>query len=110
MQGFDFRHFVDTFDFDQLMRFFSSEAYMNVIHAPVFIGVAVVFLGLIAFEKTRAFGTKALVYTVVLLIYGTGAVVLKNSRITDIGPFLLMLTLSLAAVGYVIFTRLILHK
>ncbi len=110
MQGIDFRQFVDSFDFDQLMRFFSSEAYMDVIKNHVFIVVAAVYLALIAYHKTRGFGTKALAYTVVFLIYGTAAVVIKNSHITDLGPFLLLLVLSLAAAVYVIFTRLILNK
>ncbi len=110
MQGIDFRHFVDSFDFDQLMRFFTSEAYKDVIHSHVFIVVAAVYLALIAYHKTRGFGTKALVYTVVLLVYGTGVVVIKNSRITDIGPFLLLLGLSLSAAVYAIFTRLVLNK
>jgi intracellular septation protein A len=110
MQGFDFRQFVDSFDFDQLMVFFSSKAYMDVIHNHVFIVVAAVYLALIAYRKTRSFGTKALVYSVVFLIYGTAAVVIKNSRLTDIGPFLLLLVLSLAAAGYAIFTRLVLNK
>lgn len=110
MQGFDFRHFVDSFDFDQLMLFFTSAAYMDVVKNHVFIVVAAVYLALIAWQKTRSFGTRALTYTVLFLMYGTAAVVIKNSRITDIGPFLLLLLLSLGTAGYLIFTRLVLNK
>jgi hypothetical protein len=110
MEGFDLKYFVGTFNFDQLMALFTSGEYQVIFHNRIVIGVGVLLLALIAYPKSRDLGTTALVYTLVGIIYGVGGVVLKNSAITDIGPFLLLITLALGAIGYVIFKKLLLAR
>jgi intracellular septation protein A len=100
MEGFDLRHFVDTFNFEQLMLFFTSGQYQEVLHSKILLGVGLTFAALIAIPKTRALGTMALFYAAVGLVYGVGGVVIKNSNVSEIGPFLLMLSLALSLVGY----------
>ncbi|MBI5179390.1 MAG: hypothetical protein HZA04_09065 [Nitrospinae bacterium] len=107
MEGFDLKQFIDTFNFEQLIAFFQTGQYMALLHNPLVVAVGVVFIALIAYPKTRDVATIALGWTVVALVYGVGGVVLRNSNISEIGPFLLMMGLALGAVGYVLWTKLL---
>lgn len=107
MEGFDFRHFLDTFNFDQLMAFITSGQYQAIYQNKIVLGVGAALLLLVAIPKYREAGTQILTYVLVGIVYFVGGVVLKNSPITDIGPFLLLITLALGAIGYTIVTKLL---
>ncbi|MBI3795174.1 MAG: hypothetical protein HY280_10695 [Nitrospinae bacterium] len=109
MDGFSFKLFWDTFDFEALMRFF-NDGWKDFIHSKIFIGVAVLGVVLVAYNKTRDAATMVVSRGAVIIVYGVGAVVLKNSIITQPGPFMLALALALAAIGYTIWTKLLLNR
>jgi hypothetical protein len=107
VEGFDFKRFIDTFNFEQLMDFFQTGQYHALLNNKLVWGVGAVFLALIAYPKTRELGTVGIFWTLLAIVYGVGGIVLKNSVISQPGPFILALTLALGAVGYVIWTKLI---
>ncbi len=107
MEGFDLKTFLDTFDFAALMQFFQTGQYMQVLENPVVIGVVALVLVLIAVPKTRDFGTMLAGYGAIGLIYGVGGIVLKNSVISQPGPFILMAILAFAAVGWFIWKNIL---
>ena len=107
MEGFDLKSFLDTFDFDALMRFFQNGEYMQLLHNPVVLGIGALVLLLIAIPKTRDFGTMLVGYGAIGLLYGVGGIVLKNSVISQPGPFILMAILAFGAVGWFIWNNIL---
>lgn len=107
MEGFDFSSFLNTFDFAALMRFFQTGQYMQLLQNPVVLGVGGLLLLLIAIPKTRELGTMLVGYGAVGLIYGVGGIVLKNSVISQPGPFILMAILAFGAVGWFIWNNIL---
>ena len=107
MESFDFNTFINTFDFDALMRFFQTRQYMALAVNPVVLGVAALVLVLTAVPKTRDFGTMLITYGAVGLIYGVGGIVLKNSVISQPGPFILLAILAFGAIGYFIWSNIL---
>ncbi len=107
MQGFDFNTFWNTFDFNALMVFFNAGQYMQLLMNPLVLGGIALLLVLIALPKTREVATSAAGYLLVGLVYGVGGVVLKNSVISQPGPFIIFVILFFGAIGYVIWTKLL---
>lgn len=107
MEGFDLKSFLDTFDFAALMQFFETGQYMHLLLNPVVLGVGGLLLLLIAIPKTREFGTMIAGYGAIGLIYGVGGIVLKNSVISQPGPFILMAILAFGAIGWFIWNNIL---
>ncbi len=107
MESFDFKHFVDTLNFDQLLAYFQSGQYTELLDNKLVWLFAGLFAGLIAYPKTREVGTMALGWTLVGIVYGVGGLALKNSVISQPGPFILALSLAMGAAGYFIWTKLL---
>lgn len=107
MEGFDLSSFLNTFDFAALMQFFQAGQYMQLLQNPVVLGIGGLLLLLIAIPKTREFGTMLVGYGAIGLIYGVGGIVLKNSVISQPGPFILMAILAFGAVGWFIWNNIL---
>lgn len=107
MDGFNFGSFLNTFDFAALMRFFQDGEYMQLLHNPIVLGIGGLLLLLIAVPKTREFGTMLVGYGAIGLVYGVGGIVLKNSVISQPGPFILMAILAFGAVGWFIWNNIL---
>ncbi len=107
MEGLDLRTFLNTFDFAALMQFLQTGQYMQLLQNPVVLGVGGLLLALIAIPKTREFGTMLAGYGAIGLIYGVGGIVLKNSVISQPGPFILMAILAFGAVGWFIWKNIL---
>ncbi len=107
MEGLDLRTFINTFDFAALMQFLQTGQYMQLLQNPVVLGVGGLLLALIAIPKTREFGTMLAGYGAIGLIYGVGGIVLKNSVISQPGPFILMAILAFGAVGWFIWKNIL---
>lgn len=107
MEGLDLRTFLNTFDFAALMQFLQTGQYMQLLQNPVVLGVGGLLLALIAIPKTREFGTMLAGYGAIGLLYGVGGIVLKNSVISQPGPFILMAILAFGAVGWFIWKNIL---
>lgn len=107
MEGFDLSSFLNTFDFAALMQFFQTGQYMQLLQNPVVLGIGGLLLLLIAIPKTREFGTMLVSYGLIGLIYGVGGIVLKNSVISQPGPFILMAILAFGAIGWFIWKNIL---
>lgn len=95
-------HFIDTFDFDDLMDVLSSIHPSALATDIGFIVPAVIFLGLLIYPKTRdetLYLFQILVSAAYLVVT---LVVLRNSDLGDIGPFAMFLILILVGVGFFI--------
>lgn len=107
MAGFDFNTFLNTFDFAALMRFFETRQYMELIQNPLVLGVGALLVALIAIPKTRELGTMLVTYGAIGTVYGVGGIVLKNSVISQPGPFILLALLAFGAIGYFIWSNIL---
>lgn len=100
MYGFDIKNFVDNYNFESLTNSFLSGTWSWFLMWEPFWALAAVLIILVTIPKTREKGTKALIYAVVGGVYFVGGVTVKNSTISELGPFLLTLTLVMAIIGY----------
>lgn len=95
-------HFVDTFDFDELMEML-SKIHPSALATDIgFIVPAVIFLGLLIYPKTRdetLYLSQILISAVYVVVT---LVVLRNSNLGDIGPFAMFLVMILVGVGFFI--------
>jgi len=102
-----FQEFLKTFDFNDLADLYMSGRLQEYLFSGVSLGIIALFVALIALRQTRNIGTKGAKWVLIILIYGTCGVALKNSNISEIGPFVMAITMFLSIVGYFIWTRLI---
>jgi len=102
-----FRQFWETFDFNDLADLALSGRLQEYLLSGTSFGIIAMFALLIAIRPTRYIGTQGAKWTLGVLVYGTSGVALKNSDISQVGPFVLALALGLSIVGYFIWTRLI---
>ncbi len=107
MEGFNLNSFLNTFDFAALMQFFQTRQYMLLIQNPVVLGALGLLLLLIAIPKTRELGATLATYGAIGLVYGVGGIVLKNSVISQPGPFILLAILAFMAIGYFIWANIL---
>jgi hypothetical protein len=107
MERFNFRTFVDTFNFDQLEQFVMGLDWRVVLHNRAVLAVGLIFILLFTFQKTRGLAVLSLTWGTVTVVYGICGIALKNSVITQPGPFVLAMTLSIAGVGYFVWVGLL---
>ena len=85
--------FINTFDFDALMDFLIGGGIEELAVKPVFIGVVALAIILMAIPVTREVSTIVVKYICIFIYLFTCGVALKNSNITEVGPFILLVVL-----------------
>lgn len=105
MMEVDWANFWNSFDFDAAVEVFTSGSW-RLIFGDNFVRAAIALLvASIAYEKTRGSGIKAAMWIPVGLFYAVGGVILKNSTISEVGPFVLLAGMFMFAAGYFVATN-----
>lgn len=107
MDGFDFHQFLNTFDFDALSAIFTEGTWKLILQNKAVWAGGALLLVLIGIPKTRDFGSTLAGWGLVGGVYFVCGVAIKNSVISKPGPFVLLMTLTLGAIGYIIWTKLL---
>ena len=100
-------NFIDTFDFDELLELISGIDPVSLYTSPSFIVPAVILIGLLGYEKTQSETLFVLQYVLTLVYLVIALVVLKNSDLSDVGPFMMFLGVFLIGVGIFIKNHLL---
>ena len=103
----DWSAFLSSFDFDALMAAFSDGSWKWMLEDKVIWTVMGILFIMIAFKNTRSLATFAITWGSIGIVYAVGGVVLKNSVISEPGPFIILALLFFGFVGYIVWTRLI---
>ncbi len=107
-----FLDFVDKFDFKGLVQLLNTGEweFINVgtiVTSYVFIGVVVVIIALTFSKKTKSLGKMLAFWLPVAVFYFAGGVVLKNSVISQVGPFILAMLMGCGVFGYLLYQKMI---
>jgi len=103
----DWMNFWNNFDFDALVEAFTSGSWKWIFKDRVVRVAGVLLLALIIYEGTRNSGVKAATWIPVGLFYCIGVVIVKNSVISEPGPFVLLTAMFLLAAGYFMAKKLL---
>jgi len=103
----DWKKFFTGFDFDALMESFTTGSWKWVLNDPVVWVIAGILLAGMAVKKTRVPATNLTTWLMVAVFYGVGGVALKNSQISQPGPFILLIAMFFLAVGWYAYTKLL---
>ncbi|GMT42154.1 MAG: hypothetical protein IEMM0002_0565 [bacterium] len=107
MLDVDWNNFINNFDFTALADSLISGSWKWILKDKIVWGVVIVFLALIAYQQSRDFATLAAGWGITACLYFLGGVILKNSVISEPGPFAVLVAMFLVAVGYLIWTKLL---
>jgi len=88
-------NFINTFDFDELIEIISGIDPVN----PRFIVPAIILIGLMCHPKTFNVTLVVLQYVLTLVYLVIALVVLKNSDLSEPGPFLIFCGVFLIGIG-----------
>jgi hypothetical protein len=107
-----FLDFLGNFDFKALVQLLSTGewefiSFGAIVTSYIFLGVAVLIAALALYKKTKGLGKFLAVWVPVAIFYFAGGVVLKNSDITQVGPFLLGMVMAVGAFGYMIYQKML---
>jgi len=107
-----FLDFIGNFDFKAFVQLLSTGEweFINlgaIVTSYIFIGVVVLIAALALYKKTKGLGLLLAVWSPVAIFYFAGGVALKNSDITQVGPFLLAIVMVVGAFGYIIYHKMI---
>lgn len=103
----DWMNFWNSFDFDTMMESYTSGYWKWIFEDRVVQAIGALLLASIIYGKTRSSGVKALTWIPVGLFYVVGGVILKNSTISQAGPFILFVAMLMFAAGYFVVTNLL---
>jgi len=107
-----FLDFINNFDFKAFVQLLSTGewefiSFGAIVTSYIFIGVIVIVAALALYKKTKDLGLFLAVWVPVAIFYFAGGVVLKNSDITQVGPFLLAMVMVVGVFGYLIYQKMI---
>lgn len=103
----DWINFWNSFDFDALVEAFSSGSWKWIFKDHILQAFGALLITSVIFEGTRQSGVKIATWMPVGLFYGIGCVILKNSTVSEAGPFALLAAMFLLATGYFVGTKLL---
>ena len=103
----DWSAFLNSFDFDALMATLSDGSWKWILEDKVIWTVVGILCIMVAFRNSRALATAIIGWGIIGILYGLGAVVLKNSIISEPGPFILLALMFFGVVGYMVWTKLL---
>jgi hypothetical protein len=92
-------NFIDTFDFDELMELLSKIDLVALSTNPGFIVPAVILIVLLGHPRTQNETLLILQYILVTLYLVIALVVLKNSDLSEVGPFMMFMGVFLIGVA-----------
>lgn len=103
----DWSAFLSSFDFDALMATLSDGSWKWILEDKVVLTVMGILFIMIAFRNTRSLAIFTITWGAIGAVYALGAVVLKNSVISEPGPFIILALMFFGFVGYMVWTKLI---
>ncbi|MBI4664879.1 MAG: hypothetical protein HY751_00570 [Nitrospinae bacterium] len=101
------RSFVDSFDFEALMVFFTTITVNDLIVNPYVLVPVIIIIGLISYNKTAYIGQQLLLYVPAVAYLFITVIILKNDNITATGPFLMAMVAFFLVAGWFIWTKLL---
>jgi hypothetical protein len=107
MTEVDWAGFINTFDFDALTDAFATGSWKWILSDRIVWGISAVLICMLAYQPTRNLTATIVVWLAVGILYGIGGVVLKNSSVSDPGPFVILSMMFFGVVGYLVWTKLL---
>lgn len=110
MTEVDWSGFYNNFDFDTLWLALGTGSWKWILTDKIVWAIVVILVGMVAYKPTRELGSAAIIRGGVGTFYAIGAIVLKNSKISEPGPFALMGIMFIGVVGYLVWTKMLSSK
>lgn len=103
----DWSAFLSSFDFDALMATLSDGSWKWILEDKAIWTVVGILCIMVIFRNSRPLATVIIGWGIVGIVYALGAVVLKNSVISEPGPFIILALMFFGVVGYMVWTKLL---